>query len=255
MLLALAIFAGLSTFCSFHSEGFIADDACTHYLSARFAFSSPLHFVDVWDRPLAIALYAGPAHFGGRQAVRAVCMLVAIGCALVAWRIAAVQGVKWPVLALLFTLGQPMLFLHSFEEMTELPFALVLGLAFLAWQSRRFYLAAALAAWLPLGRPEGFGILVLLVGALLLHRKWFALLLLPLPLLLWDWVGWSISHAAGPWYRWLFDCWPYASKSSYGHGQLLALVAVLPTIVSPLVMPAMILGIGRSLRGLAARRF
>ncbi len=50
------------------------------------------------------------------------------------------------MLALIFTLGQPLLFLHSFSELTELPFALVVGLAFLSYQRRRWWWMAALAA-------------------------------------------------------------------------------------------------------------
>ena len=154
-LAAIVLFAGLSFYCATHSEGFITGDACMHYLSARYAHSSHQNFVDVWNRPLTIGLYALPAWLGGRAAVRFTAMLVAIACGLVGCKIAAVQGARRPVLALIFTLAQPMLFLHSFGEMTELPFALVLGLAFLAYQARWFFLAAALTAWLPLGRPEG----------------------------------------------------------------------------------------------------
>ena len=248
VLLAIAVFAALSTYCAIRSEGFITADACMHYLSARYAFSSPQNFVDVWNRPLAVALYSVPAWFGGRAAVRAVCMLVAIGCGLVSYRIARRQGLKWPVLALIFTLGQPMLFFHSFGEMTELPFALLLGLAFLAYQRKWFFFTACLAAWLPLGRPEGFGIVALLTVALLLHRRPLGILVLPIPLLLWDLAGWYMVDSSKPWWRWLMDSWPYASRSMYGHGQLLTLVAMLPTVISPLVMPAMIIGIWLSVR-------
>ncbi len=130
-----------------------------HYLSARFAFSSPQNFVDVWNRPLVVMLNAGPAWLGGRLCVRFASMLLAIGCGLVAFQIAAHQGARRPVLAMMFTLGQPLLFMHSFSEMTELPFALLLGLAFIAFQTDYLFRASILAACLPLARPEGFGIL------------------------------------------------------------------------------------------------
>ena len=42
-------------------------------------------------------------------------------------KLAAGQGNRLPALALIFTLGQPLLFLHSFSELTELPFALVIS--------------------------------------------------------------------------------------------------------------------------------
>ena len=87
-------------------------------------------------------------------------------------------------------------------------------------------------------------------------RKWIPLLLVPVPLLLWDLAGWGgITHSSRPWYRWLIDWWPYEKQSLYGHGALLALVAVLPVVISPLVMPAMIVGIWQSLRGLRPGKF
>ena len=246
-IVAIMIFAALSLYCGIQSEGFISADACTHYLAARYAFEYPLNFVDVWNRPLVTVLFALPAQLHGRTAVRIVCMLVAIGCGIISFRLARGQGVRWPILAMIFTLGQPLLFLHSFGEMTELPFAFVLGGAFLAWQGNRYWLAAALVSWTPLARPEGFGFVLIAALALVLYRKWRQLLLLPIPIVLWDLAGWMISHHAHPWWRWLPDSWPYSRQKRYGRGYLLTFIAILPAVVSPLVLPAMIVGIWRSL--------
>lgn len=246
--LAVLLFAGLSTWCNLRSRGFIAGDACMHYLAARFAFATPQYFVDIWNRPLVTALYAAPAWLWGRTAVRAVSMLIALACGWVAMRIARGQGMKRPALALIFTLGQPMLFFQSFGVMTELPFALLLGLAFLAYQNRRFALAAAIVAWAPLGRPEGFVVLALAAGLLLFHRRAACVLLLPIPIILWNLAGWQLTQRTSPWWRWLWDVWAWSEHSVYGRGNLLAFVALLPLIVSPLVLPATLLGIGRTLR-------
>ena len=62
-------------------------------------------------------------------------------------------------------LAQPLLFLHSFSELTELPFAALIGLSFLAYQRRQFLLMAVLVAISPLSRPEGFGFLLLAAAA------------------------------------------------------------------------------------------
>ena len=53
--------------------------------------------------------------------------------------------------------AQPLVFLHSFSELTELPFAALLALAFWAYQRRRFALLAVLISLSPLTRPEGRG--------------------------------------------------------------------------------------------------
>lgn len=249
VLAAIAVFAALSVICAALSDGFVAADACTHFLYAKYAFSDPVNLVDVWARPFVTALFAAPAHFGGRMGVRVTSLLVAIGCAVVAWRIAAGQGLKRPGLALLFTLGQPLFFVYSFGEMTELPFALLLGAAFWAYQDRRWFWAALLAGLTPAARPEGFAFVLLAAVGLIRNRRWGELLLVPLPLLGWDLAGWMLTGRAGPWWRWLADAWPWSAKGLYGRGNILTYVAVLPVIVSPLVLPAMFVGIWRSLRG------
>jgi hypothetical protein len=254
ILIAILLFAALSSYCAIRSEGFIAGDACIHYFAARHAFSNPVNFVDVWNRPLVTSIYAVPALLADREGIRIVSMCVAIGCGLVSWRIARGQGLKMPALALIFTLGQPLLFLHSFSEMTELPFALLLGLAFLAWQKERLWLAALLTSWSPLARPEGFGIVLILFVALLLYRKWACVLLLPIPIILWDIAGWLLSNRTLPWWGWLRASWPYSGTSLYASGYLLSFVALLPAVVSPFVLPAMFVGIGRSLASIFTAR-
>ena len=72
--------------------------------------------------------------------------------------------------------------------------------------------------------------------------------MLPLPLLGWNLAGWLMSGREGLWWRWLIDAWPYASHSVYGSGPLLTMVAQLPVIVSPLIVPATIIGTVLSLR-------
>src|SRR6185312_11256437 len=178
--------------------------------------------------------------------VRCVSLAIAILCADVAYQIARGQKLRWPVLALLFTLGQPLLFVYSFGEMTELPFALLIGFVFLAYQRKRFWLMACLVALSPLARPEGFGFLLLAALALLYQRRSQWILVLPIPLIAWNFAGWIVTNHQGRWYRWLIDAWPYASLSLYGHGNVLSFVAQLPVVVSPLVLPATLLGIGRA---------
>jgi hypothetical protein len=175
---------------------------------------------------------------------------VAIACALVAAAIARGQEYRWPMLALIFTLGQPLLFLHSFSELTELPFALVVGLAFLSYQRRRWLWMACMAAIAPLSRPEGFAFLLLAAGALAANRKWRCLLVLPAPLLAWSILGHELVGAPQRhWWLWLADHWPYESGSEYPRGPLLYFLAVLPVLVGPFAFPAMWIGVWRSLAG------
>ncbi|MCS7034918.1 MAG: hypothetical protein NZ561_13140, partial [Phycisphaerae bacterium] len=146
--IAITVFAGLSLLCAVASKGFLEADGCTHYLYARWAFQYPSYFVDIWGRPLKTALYAPAAAAFGLLGVRVTSLLVAIAVAGTAYLLARGQNYRWPALALIFTLGQPLVFLHSFSELTELPFALLLGCSFLAYQRRRYPALALLAGWL-----------------------------------------------------------------------------------------------------------
>ncbi|MCC6422582.1 MAG: hypothetical protein IT447_03820 [Phycisphaerales bacterium] len=245
---ALLIFAGLSAYFAAASEGFLEADGCTHYLYARFAFAEPHYFANVWGRPWCTGLYAIPAAVAGLLGVRLMSLALALLCAIVAYQLAKEQGHRRPVLALILTLGQPLLFLHSFSELTEVPFAALLVLAFWAYQRRQWLVMALLASMLPLARPEGFGFIILAAVALLAARRWTWLLLLPVPLLLWNHAGWVLSGRNGVWWRWLIDNWPYSANSLYPAGNLFKFAALLPMLVSPLVFPMTCLGTWRNLR-------
>lgn len=255
MAAAMLVFAALSLYEAVTSKGFLEADSCTHYMYARFAFAHPFYFTNVWGRPVCTGLYAIPALLAGRLGARAASLCVAIALAWVCRAIARGQNWRWPGLALVFTLAQPLVFLHSFSTLTELPFALLLGLGFLAYQRRQFWWMAIIIGFTPLSRPEGFGLLLLASAALLCHRKWLPILILFLPLVGWDLVGWWVGGSAGPWWHWLIANWPYAAKSLYKPGPIWHFVALLPAIVSPLIFPAMLLGIGLCLRPAVLRSF
>jgi hypothetical protein len=225
------------------SRGFPEADGYSHYLCARFAFQIPSNFTDVWARPFCTALYSLPAVLGGRFGICCISALVAIGCGIVSLHLAREQQDRLPVLALIFTLAQPVLFVHSLSAMTELPFALLLGLSFLAFSGERFGVAALLASLLPLTRPEGFGFVLIAGGWLIYRRKFIWLAILPLPLLASDVIGWTMHGRIGPWWHWLASQWPYSAQSMYGHGSWLTFVTELPIVVSPLIFPATLLGI------------
>lgn len=247
-LLAVAIFCTMSIWLAITSTAFSEADGCSHYLYARFAFEQPSYFVNVWGRPVFTILYALPALVGRRLGVRLTSLVLALACAAVAQRIARLQGLRRPALALVLTLGQPLVFLHSFSELTELPFALMLGLALLAYQRQAFLAMTLLVGFMPASRPEGFAFVLLTAGALVLHRRWRLLTVLPLPLIAWDVCGWLLYGREGNWWSWLVRTWPYAAESIYKSGSLFHFVMLMPAITSPLIFPATCLGIWLSLR-------
>ena len=247
-LIAVGVFLILWLPAAIYSRAFPEADGCTHYLCARFAFQIPSNFVDMWGRPVCTALYAVPAVLAGRLGDCAISALVAIGCGIVSFRMARLQGDRLAALAMIFTLAQPMLFIHSLSAMTELPFALMLGGAFLAFTTERWWVVALLASLMPLTRPEGFGFILIAAAALVWRRKIPWLAILPLPLLIWDVGGWLIQGRVGPWWYWGISQWPWSEHSMYLPGDPLTFIVELPIVVSPLILPATLLGIWRSVK-------
>lgn len=250
ILIAILTFTALSLAVSITSDGFLEADGCTHYMYAKFAFAEPHYLINIWGRPVCTALYALPAQIGGRFAVRCTSLLLAIALSFVSYAIARKLNLRRPELALVFTLAQPLVFLHSIAELTEMPFALLLGLAFLAFLNKRWLVFVIFASILPLSRPEGFGFVALAAIALLGRNRWWWLIILPAPVLIWSYLGWReyASPAEYPWYLWLVKNWPYADKSTYTPGSIFHFAMLLPAVVSPMILPAMLIGLWRTIR-------
>lgn len=257
ILLATLIFTALSVLMNLWSSGFLEEDGRVHYLMARFAFAMPTYFTDVWGRPIATLLYAPAAATVGLHGVRLTSLVIALLTALVTWRIAVGQGAangqRYAALAFVFTLAQPLVYFHSFAVLTELPFALLFGLAFWCYQKRWFAAMAVLAAVSPAARPEGFGVLLLASVALLAHRRWWWLPILSVGLLAWDLTGWHLNGGTDIWYLWLPHNWPYSGDSLYDRDSVFKFTGLLPALSSPFLFPAMLAGIWLAFAGLARR--
>jgi hypothetical protein len=260
--IAVVVFSALSIWFGIESDGFLEADSLTHYLYARFAILETHYLVNVWGRPLVTGLYSIPAFYFGRAGVHAVSLWLALICGFVAYAIARRHNYRWPALALIFTLAQPLVFLHSFSELTELPFAALLGLAFLAYQRRQFLVMTILLALSPLARPEGFGFLLLAIVVLRMNRRWWWIPILAIPVLAWDYLGWvrfgwpdyssRLPHAL-QWLLWLKNEWPYAEESLYKPGSIFHFVMLMPAVASPIVFPALCIGAWKILRDKSQR--
>ena len=233
------LFCVLSIWMATASNGFLEADSITHYLARRFALSEPAHLVSVWTRPFCVALYAIPAHFGGLVGTRL--MSLALVMAMLAVTLIVNRRLNFTRAAFvaIFLLTQPLLFAHSFSELTEIPFALLLICCFLAYQRKQFLILTLLATLAPLARPEGFGLMLVTAFALLAHRRWWWTPILPLGLVAWSWAGWHVYGGPSeyPWWRWLPENWPYSGDSAYGHGSIFWLSIILPAVIGPMAFP------------------
>lgn len=236
-------YALLSTLLNFLSTGFLEADGVTHYLYSRFAFDNPAYFADVWGRPVRMLIHAVPAYFFGLHGVRAASLVCVLITAWIVYRVANKLDWPAPAYAAFFLLIQPLLFLHSFSELTEIPFALLGALAIHTLLSRQWWLFALICGAMPASRPEGAGFVLLAIAMLILHRKWHWLPLVAVPMLIWNTYGWIMwGSDSGPWHLWLVNQFPYSAKSLYDAGPIYRFLAVLPFVVSPIAVPAILIG-------------
>lgn len=243
VLVASVLFAAASVYFTFANKSDIDLDATTHYMMARAAIHTHYLLVNVWGRPLCTLMYCLPAYFGGQIAARLMCLALAIGIALVTWRIAIGQQYRWPAVPVIFLYSMPLFQVHSFTTLTEIPVALVLGLAFWAYQKRVFWAMALLAGILPAGRPEGFGLVLLAIAALVLHRRFAEIVLALLPFILWNALGAYIAPMHGkPWFQWVFANWPYSADSLYGRGTWWSFTVNLWQLVGCFAVPFLVAG-------------
>ena len=271
LLLAMAVFAGFSVYFAYHSQSDLEADATTHFLMSRFAPREFHYYASVWGRPLCTLTYATVAWIGtpdeGRFAARLVSLVMALAVSALTYRISKRQKYPLPVIAGIAMLAQPIFFFHSFSELTEIPFTLFLALAFGAFQKRQFFLMALFVGILPLGRPEGFGFILMAETGLVGYRKMRWLPILFIPFLVWNFAGYKLSGGMpdGPaylrwvfnreWYLWVFHNNPYSAVSPYGHGKIYWFVICLPALISPLLFPFSLIGVGMIFKSLRSKIF
>ena len=252
--LGIVIFSALSLWGAIESKGFLEMDACTHYMFARHALEEPSYIINIWGRPLCTSIYMVPATIWGVLGVRVTSLVLAIASALITYRVAKNQNYRLPAMAAILLFAQPLYYLHSFSELTEIPFAFFAILAFWAYQKKQLLIMAILVSITPSGRPEGIFLDFLAAIALVSHRRWYYLPILAIPMLIWSYIGWRSfgSPADHHWYMWVKENWPYALQSAYGKGPWYTYIIQLPILVSPFIFPALIPGVYISIRqGLA----
>jgi hypothetical protein len=158
-------------------------DAAIHAVYARHP-TNPARVLSVWSRPLFAVPYMLPARWG----YGAMRVTTAIICAAAAWLtyLAARRiGLPRPWLAIPLTLLQPVLFQVGTDALTEPIFALTLAGGLYALACDRVRLGAVVLSFLPLARPEGPLVLVVVAALWIRDRRWKVLPLLGVGTAVW----------------------------------------------------------------------
>src|SRR5882762_7297106 len=83
-----AYFGVLWLIASITADGFIEDDAWTHFFYAKFAFAKPAFLLDVWGRPICTGLFALAAPWAGMIGCRVIGLALVGVCVALTMRTA-----------------------------------------------------------------------------------------------------------------------------------------------------------------------
>jgi hypothetical protein len=203
------------------------DDEIGHFLIARDAWVHPQLILNAWGRVGTTVSFLLPAA-AGLEVARAAALLMSAGTVVVATQVARLVGVRALALVPVFLWFQPWFHLYGNAVLTEIPFSLVMLAACWAALAGRATVASLLFGLLPLMRHEGIAVLGLWAVLLVVRRRWRALALAAVPVLVYQ-VAFALVFEVAP-FALYFRTTP---SSPYGHGGWLHYALPLARSIGP----------------------
>ena len=191
-------------------------DPYNHYRIARYAFSYPHLFLDLWGKPIFTFFSSPFAQFGfkGIKIFNITCAAFSGWCC---YKISKKLNLDDAPLVIVFMWFAPMYFLVSVSVLTEIVFGLVFISAVYFFIREKYLWSAIIISVLPFAREEGIIILPMFLLMLVIRRQYKFI-----PLLAWSFIFFTI---AGYFHYhdilWLLHQNPYDGNIDYyGHGEL-----------------------------------
>jgi hypothetical protein len=228
-------------------------DSGYHLLHARLAWQQPAYFVGVWERPLYMLLFAGPALLGF-PAARFFALCIGLAIAWQTWKLARELQLERSWLIVPFLLAQPTFFELFSDLLTEPVFALNFVIALRLHVQGRIKTGMLVASLLPLARPEGAFLCLVWAGWVLVDlwrrntrrsaARWFSdampLLLLGAGTIVW-WLS-ALAITGDPLFI-LHDWPPEWHSDTYGHGSIFSYGFRSAEFIGSLLVPAFATGL------------
>ncbi|HTF04381.1 MAG TPA: tetratricopeptide repeat protein [Bacteroidia bacterium] len=164
------------------------DDCPTRYYNTLAAFEHPKNFIDIWNRPLFVILFALPVQIS-KYGILVLMVLITAFAAHALYKALKEIHVKNAFMVLPFLLFQAFFFGLSRNAETEPLAAALMCLGFLCYVRKNFLWFAILGGLLPLARVELAVLLAVWAVVILKHSHWKYLLILALPTFLWNLAG------------------------------------------------------------------
>lgn len=173
----LIFFYALSVIWGLWSSGTWDDDCVGRYFNTLKAINDPMQLIDLWNRPLWVAIFMFPVHLG-KWVIPVIMSAFAVTGAYFLYRYLRERNVSNAYLVIPIYLIQPFFFGVARDAMTE-PLAaclICLGLFFMV--KRQFLLFALAGALMPLARLELVALLPFWLVVLVVNKQWKHILML-----------------------------------------------------------------------------
>lgn len=188
LLLITGVFVLVNLIWAFYSDNTWDDDCPARFQNTIHALGDPKQFVNLWNRPLFVFIFALPVQLGA-WTIPVIQTLFSVIAGFSLYQVARDQKLKFAYLAFPLLAFQPFVFGVSRYAMTE-PLAITLICLSLFFQVKKKWNAFALCgALLPLARMELAVFFPFYTIALLNARKYLSILILGIPGLLWALAG------------------------------------------------------------------
>lgn len=188
----LLLYTGVNLYFGFNEDATWDDDCPTRYYNTINAFNEPHNFIDVWNRPLFVLIFSLIVHLGRNSIFISMVILTAIA-AYYLYRGLKVQKIANAYMILPLLLFQTYFFTISRNAETE-PISVALMCFGFYFLTKKNWLAFAIIGGLmPLARLELSVLLVFWGWYLLKETQYKYILILGLPMVLWNVAGWIIE--------------------------------------------------------------
>lgn len=234
----IAIYLVLSFVWHFSTDAPWDDDCISRYYNVKDAFKEPSAFINLWNRPLFVLVFAIPFQLSKHAILLMAFISASSQYAL--FEVAKKWKIKYAFMVVPFMAFQAFYFTISRSSLAE-----PLAAALIAWSlyfmlNKKLVWFAILGGLLPLARLELAPALLLWAVVLVQNKKWFHVLWLGVPTLLWNFGGTILE---GDW-LWLYHQTVGKEKgaNSYGYTEFNHYFLRFIFIIGPVVFYFFIVG-------------
>ncbi|UTW61882.1 tetratricopeptide repeat protein [bacterium SCSIO 12741] len=220
------------------------DDCVSRYYNVVQAAEDPVHFVEVWNRPLFVLLFFIPMMISRHGVL--LMAIISAGGAFALYKAARKLELRQAWLVVPFLLFEAFFFTISRSALAEPLATAILCFSLWFYYEKRFFWFALVGSLIPLARLEMSILWVFWAYVLIRERQWKFLFMMGIPIACWSLAGSLIEGGA----FWLYDetLGKENSSNRYGHTTLGHYFQRYIYVIGPVVFYFLFIGMFQRIR-------